>query len=205
VPGLFRALARWHRSVKIFSALYDRMMMWARHPRAPWYLGGVSFAESSFFPVPPDVMLAPMVLARPDRAWRLAFLTTVTSVLGGMLGYLIGLLAIEAAMPLIDRFGYRAGFLLAQEWFIEWGFLAILAAGFAPIPYKIFTISAGAVAMPLLPFVIASMIGRGLRFYLVAGLVATVGPAIEHKLKRYIDVLGWGLVLIIVAYVLLSL
>jgi membrane protein YqaA with SNARE-associated domain len=189
--------------VRLFSRLFDRVMLWSRHPHAEWYLGGVSLAESSFFPVPPDVMLAPMVLARPERAWRLALLTTVTSVLGGLLGYLIGLLAIEAVLPLIDRLGYRDAFELGQQWFREWGFLAILAAGFSPIPYKIFTISAGALAMPALPFIAASTIGRGARFFLVAALVRWIGPAIEQNLRRYIDVLGWGVVLAIAGYVLL--
>lgn len=177
-------------------------MTWARHPRAPWYLGGVSFAESSFFPIPPDVMLAPMVLARPDRAWSLALLTTVTSVLGAVFGYLVGMWAIDLVMPVIDYFEYREAFNQAQEWFERFGFFAILAAAFSPIPYKMFTISAGVLSMALLPFVAASFIGRGLRFFLVAALVAWIGPTIERHLKRYMDILGWLFVLLIASYLL---
>ncbi|MCC5794376.1 MAG: DedA family protein [Chromatiales bacterium] len=188
--------------MRLFSRLFDRVMTWARHPRAPWYLGGVSFAESSFFPIPPDVMLAPMVLARPDRAWSLALLTTVTSVLGAVFGYLVGMWAIDLVMPVIDYFEYREAFNQAQEWFERFGFFAILAAAFSPIPYKMFTISAGVLSMALLPFVAASFIGRGLRFFLVAALVAWIGPTIERHLKRYMDILGWLFVLLIASYLL---
>ncbi len=113
---------------RIFSRLYDRVLIWARHPRAPWYLGGLSFAESSFFPIPPDVMLAPMVLARPQRAWFLASLTTVTSVIGGIAGFAIGMVAMEWVQPWLDKFGYMDEFQRAQAWFIEWGFWAMATA-----------------------------------------------------------------------------
>jgi membrane protein YqaA with SNARE-associated domain len=144
-------------------------------------------------------MLAPMVLARPDRAWFLAGLTTVASVLGGVAGYAIGTLAMEAVMPLLENMGYMDEFQRAQDWFTEWGFWAILAAGFSPIPYKVFTIAAGAMSMLLIPFVIASAVGRGARFFLVALLVSWGGPAFEKHLKRYVDVIGWLLVVLIVA------
>jgi membrane protein YqaA with SNARE-associated domain len=188
----------------IFSALYERVMVWSRHRHAPAYLGALSFAESSFFPIPPDVMLAPMVLTRPERAWFLAGLTTVASVLGGLAGFAIGSLAFDAVQPLLADWGYLEAFAKAEAWFERWGFWAILAAGFSPIPYKIFTIAAGALAMPLLPFAAASAVGRGARFFLVAGLVAWGGAAVEARLKRYIDVLGWLLVVLIIgAYLLL--
>lgn len=185
--------------MRIFSALYDRVMAWSRHPRAPAFLGALSFAESSFFPVPPDVMLAPMVLAQPARAWYLASLTTVASVLGGLAGFFIGVLAIDAVEPVIERLGYLDAFLRARSWFMEWGFWAVLAAGFSPIPYKVFTIAAGALAMPVLPFAAASAVGRGARFFMVAGLVAWGGPRVEAALRRYVDLIGWLLVLLLVA------
>jgi membrane protein YqaA with SNARE-associated domain len=184
--------------MKIFSALYARAMRWARHPRAPWFLGGLSFAESSFFPVPPDVMLAPMSLATPSRAWYYAALTTITSVLGGVLGYLIGMFAFDMIEPLLSEHGYLDRYELAKSWFEEWGFWAIFLAGFSPIPYKVFTIAAGVIGMAFLPFVIASVIGRGLRFFLVAGLMAWGGEPMEKKLHRYMDVLGWATVLIVI-------
>jgi membrane protein YqaA with SNARE-associated domain len=180
--------------VKLFGPLYDRVLSWSRHPKAPWFLGGLSFAESSFFPIPPDVMLAPMALARPHAWWRLALLTTVTSVLGGLLGYLIGWAAMDAVMPWIERMGYAPKLALAQQWFEQWGFWAVLLAGFSPIPYKAFTITAGGLGMALLPFALASLIGRGGRFFLVAFLMARVGPAAEAKLKPAIEWLGWGTV-----------
>ena len=116
-------------------------MNWARHPKAPWFLGGLSFAESSFFPVPPDVMLAPMSLAKPSKAWYYASLTTVTSVLGGILGYFIGVFAFDVIEPILHNYGYYDRYELAKTWFESWGFWAIFIAGFSPIPYKIFTIS----------------------------------------------------------------
>lgn len=179
-------------------------MRWARHPRAPWYLSGLSFAESSFFPIPPDVMLAPMSLAQPTRALRFATLTTISSVLGGMFGYLIGLFAFDLVQPLLQDGGYAEPFARAQQWFDEWGFFAIFAAGFSPIPYKVFTITAGVLSMAFLPFVLASFIGRGLRFYLVALLMAWGGSAMEERLHRWIDWLGWltvtAVLIILLAY-----
>ncbi len=180
--------------MRIFSKLYDKMLVWSAHPHAPWYLGILSFAESSFFPIPPDVMLAPMTLARPAAGWRLATLTTVTSVLGGTLGYLIGFLAFETVQPFIVEWGYEPAYLQAVAWFNDWGFWAIFIAGFSPIPYKVFTISAGALHMVFAPFVIASFIGRGGRFFLVAGLIRWGGTRMEAQLRRYVDVIGWGVV-----------
>ncbi len=181
--------------MRIFSALYDRVMHWAMHRHAEWYLAGLSFTESSFFPVPPDVMLAPMALARPERAWRLAALTTVASVLGGLFGYLIGHYAFIFIEPWIQRVGYTEAYQHAQDWFREWGFWAIFIAAFTPIPYKMFTIAAGVIAMPLLPFVIASLIGRGARFFLVAGIMQWGGARMERVLRQYIDRIGWVMVL----------
>lgn len=192
--------------MKLFSALYTRAMQWARHPHAPWYLGGLSFAESSFFPVPPDVMLAPMSLAQPPKAWGFALLTTLASVLGGILGYLIGLWAFEFIEPLLHEFGYHERYLQVRRWFDEWGFWAIFLAGFSPIPYKVFTITAGVISMSFVPFVLASLIGRGGRFYLVAGLMSWGGKPMEEKLHRYMDVIGWSLlVFVVLAAVLMKL
>jgi membrane protein YqaA with SNARE-associated domain len=158
----------------------------------------LSFAESSFFPVPPDVMLAPMVLARPERANRLALLTTLTSVAGGLAGYLIGFFALDLVEPVLRNAGYWDNYLRVSNWFTEWGFWAVLAAGFSPIPYKLFTIAAGTMHMPLLAFVLASIVGRGARFFLVANLVRIGGPPMEARLKQHVEVLGWALVVVLV-------
>ena len=184
--------------MQVFSGLYDRVMQWSRHPRASALLVGLSFAESSFFPIPPDVMLAPMSMARPRRAFWYAGLTTLASVAGGVVGYFIGLLAFEAVTPWIQELGYWDKYLLARQWFDQWGFWAVFLAGFSPIPYKIFTITSGAIAMSLLPFVTASLIGRGARFYLVAGLMAWGGQPMEALLRRYIDVAGWIVVFAVI-------
>jgi membrane protein YqaA with SNARE-associated domain len=180
--------------MKLFSPLYSRAMTWSRHPRAPWYLGGLSFAESSFFPVPPDVMLAPMCLANPRRAFYFALLTTLTSVAGGLFGYAIGYFAFDALQPWLQESKYWPAYQTAVEWFGRWGFWAVFIAGFSPIPYKVFTIAAGALSMALLPFAAASFIGRGLRFFLVAGLMAWGGARMEAMLHRYVDRLGWVLI-----------
>ena len=191
--------------MKLFSALYNRTMQWARHRHAPWFLGMLSFAKSSFFPIPPDVMLAPMALARPQRAWWLAALTMITSVLGGLFGYLIGYFAFELVAPLIERAGYWSAYLQAKDWFAEWGFWAIFIAAFTPIPYKMFTIAAGVISMALLPFVLGSLIGRGARFFMVAGLMVWGGPRMEGLLRKYVDAIGWSVVaLAVAAYFILS-
>jgi membrane protein YqaA with SNARE-associated domain len=186
----------------LFTRLYDAALRWARHRHAPRYLAALSFAESSFFPIPPDVMLMPMSLAKPQRAMWFATLTTLASVLGGMAGYAIGYFALEWVAPLIEEGGrWAAAYSKASEWFHQWGFWAVLLAGFSPIPYKVFTISAGALAMAFVPFVLASAIGRGARFFLVARLLAWGGANMETRIRSYVETLGWVLVVAgIVAY-----
>ena len=191
--------------MRIFSRLYERVLGWAQHRHATYYLAVLSFAESSFFPIPPDVMLAPMTLARPKHAWRLALITTLASVLGGAAGYLIGAFAIDAVAPLIEAAGYQPAYERAQDWFDRYGFYAVLAAGFSPIPYKVFTIAAGAVGLLMPVFLVASIIGRGARFYLVAGLIAWGGEPMERKIRQHVDILGWLFVaLLIGGFVLLA-
>ena len=188
----------------IFSAMYDRVMRWSRHQHAPWYLGGLSFAESSFFPIPPDVMLAPMSMAQPRQAWWFASLTTLASVLGGLLGYAIGHFFFGLIEPLVVEGGrYAEPFAATDAWFQEWGVWAIFIAGFSPIPYKLFTISAGVLHMALVPFVIASVVGRGARFFLVAALMAWGGERMEGVLRDYVDRIGWIMVLLAVLILLL--
>ncbi|WP_448873378.1 YqaA family protein [Desulfobulbus propionicus] len=189
--------------MKIFSPLYQRAMQWARHPKAPWYLGGLSFMESSFFPIPPDVMLAPMCLGSPKRVWWFVSLTTMASVLGGMFGYAIGFYAFSAIEPLLRSSHSWQTYQTAVEWFGRWGFWTVFIAGFSPIPYKVFTIAAGAMSMTFAPFVLASFIGRGARFLLVGGLMALGGPRMEAVLRKYVDRIGWATVALVVVVVLL--
>jgi membrane protein YqaA with SNARE-associated domain len=187
--------------MKVFSWLYERALQWSRHRHAAWYLGGLSFAESSFFPIPPDVVLAPMCLAQPKRAWWFATLTTITSVAGGVFGYLIGYFAFDLIEPWIAGGKYWQAYQMAVDWFAEWGFWAVLIAGFSPIPYKAFTIAAGVLGMSMFPFVVASIVGRGGRFFLVAGLIKWGGPRMEGMLKNYIDRIGWITVLLLALFV----
>ena len=186
--------------MKIFSRLYDLALKWAAHRHAPYYLCGLSFAESSFFPIPPDVMLAPMTLAKRERAWFYAGLTTMTSVFGGVVGYLIGVYAFDVVVPILKemKLWSDSGYLRVQEWFREWGFWAIFIAGFSPIPYKVFTIASGVIQMTFLPFIVASAIGRGARFFLVAGVLYAGGEKMERLLRQYIDTVGWMMVLLAV-------
>lgn len=187
--------------MKLFGPLYDRVLRLAGHRHAERWLAVLSFAESSFFPIPPDVLLAPMTLARPERGWWLATLTTVASVVGGLFGYLIGWFAFDAIEPWIVELGHADAYAMATDWFGRYGFWAVLVAGFSPIPYKVFTIAAGALHMLLPGFVLASLLGRGGRFFLVAGILVIGGPRMERTLRRHIDTLGWITVVAIVALI----
>ncbi len=190
--------------MKLFSAIYDWTLKWADHKFAPSMLALLTFAESIFFPIPPDVLLAPMVLTKPEKAWRLASLTTISSIVGGIVGYVLGYIMFEPwIQPFITEFGYQQRFDIAMSWFSEWGVWVVFIAGFSPIPYKLFTVSAGFLQMAFLPFLLASAIGRGMRFFLVAGLIKWGGSTMEKNLRKWIDVIGWGLVvLIIIAYLI---
>lgn len=177
--------------MRLFGPIYDRCRVWAGHRLATRYLFWMSIAESVFFPIPVDVMLAPMALATPTRWVRLALLCAVGSVLGGLVGYALGALALDAVWPIMLRLGWDGVFLQVQGLFVRYGLWIVLVAAFTPIPYKVFTIASGATGIGLLPFVAGSLVGRGARFLLVAGLVAWGGPRVEPVLRRYIEILGW--------------
>lgn len=150
-------------------------------------------------------MLAPMSLASPHRAWYFATITTVTSVFGGLFGYLIGYFAFSSIEPFIVDLGYQHQFELVNQWFSQWGIWVVFLAGFSPIPYKLFTITAGLLSMSLLPFLLASAVGRGARFFMVAGLMRWGGERMQDKLRDYIDRIGWILIFtIVIAYFILK-
>lgn len=183
----------------LFGSIYKRVIGWAKHRHASYYLSATSFAESSFFPVPVDVLLAPMVLAQREKAWWYALLATVTSVAGAVFGYYIGLFLFDqVAQPIIDFYHFQEKFIYVQELFRKYGVWIIFIAGFSPIPYKIFTITAGVVAMPLLPFILTSLVARGARFFLVAGLLYVGGEKIDAVLEKRVEQIGWASVVIIV-------
>ncbi len=177
-------------------------MKLAEHRLAVVYLYALSFFESFILPFPPpDVLLAPMALKRPKKAMYFALGTTIASVIGGVVGYLIGLYAFDVIQPFIVEWGYSAVLDKAKLMFNDWGFWAVLIAGFSPIPYKIFTITAGLLSLAFAPFLLASFIGRGLRFGLVAYVLSRFGPSIEPVLMKYIERLGWAVIIIFISLV----
>ncbi len=184
--------------MKLFSYLYERMLQWSAHRHARYYLAGVSFAESSFFPIPPDVMLISMGLAKPTKAWHYALIATLFSVLGGCFGYMLGYFGMHIIEPYLLSSSYAVSYEQVRTWFMHWGIWVIFVAGFSPIPYKLFTVTAGMLHMLFLPFVFASMVARGLRFFLVSGLLVLFGERLEKQIRRWIDWLGWLVVLAII-------
>ncbi|GGO52159.1 membrane protein YqaA, SNARE-associated domain [Roseovarius pacificus] len=165
--------------------LYDWTIRMADHPRALWVLGGVSFVESSVFPIPPDVLMIPMILARPSRAWLVALVALVTSVLGGLLGYAIGALAYESiGQPILESLGKADSMAEFNTRFNDVGFWAVLIAGMTPFPYKVITIMSGWTGMPLATFIATSILARGLRFFIVAGLLWKFGAPVRDFIER---------------------
>lgn len=166
--------------------LYDKVLAWSKHPKAVWYMGFVSFIDASLFPVSPLFMLLPMSFAEPKLAFRYANITIITSILGGMVGYALGLFAYEAFInPFIAMMGYTRYYEMALLWFQNWGFWAILFGCLSPmIPYKIFTIGAGVMKLNFGWFLLASMVGRIMRFWIIASLIRWGGPRFEPILRK---------------------
>lgn len=184
--------------MKVFGPLYARTMAWARHPRAPALLGVISFAEAVVFPVPPEVMLAPMALAEPRRAFRFATISLLGSLAGAVLGYMLGHFAYELLKPLFATLGWSDGINAQVAYLREvseqspWkAFWILVLAGFTPIPLKIFTWASGIVGVPMLPFLASMLVGRGKRVYLVALAIRLGGARAQAALDRYIEPVGW--------------
>jgi len=164
---------------------YDGIMRLAGHRAAVWMLAALAFAESIVFPVPVEVFLIPMVLAAPARAWRYAAIAAGASVAGGAAGYGIGALLFDAVGgPLLDLYGYRAAFAEAQALYNAHGGLIVFAAAFSPIPYKVFTVASGVAGADIGVFILASALGRGLRFFIVAALLWRFGPPVRAFIER---------------------
>jgi len=179
--------------------LYDKTVALASKPHAMWALGGVSFTESSFFPIPPDALLIPMVLARPDRGWTIALVCTASSVLGGMFGYAIGYFLYETlGQWLINLYGMQSAGAEFQAGFAKWGLWIILIKGLTPIPYKLVTIVSGAAAFDIWVFMLASIVTRGARFYIEVGLLKLFGPAIRRFVEKYLTLVTTALVVIVI-------
>jgi len=166
--------------------LYMRTLALAAAPGAPWWLAAIAFAESSFFPIPPDALLIPMALARPERAWRFAAICTVASVLGGALGYAIGYFVFNQLMQLpLARALFGPDPLGAfQGWYARWGLAVMLFEGLTPIPYKLVTIASGAARFDFMVFMAASVVTRGARFFLVAALLRAFGTPVRDFVER---------------------
>ena len=170
--------------------LYDWTMELAAHRSAPWALAGVSFTESSVFPIPPDVMLIPMVLAERRKAWFYATLCTVASVLGGAFGYFIGYFLFETVgEPILRLYGYQEAFHDFATRYNDWGAWIVFMAGVTPFPYKVITIASGATQLNFFVFMLASVAARGLRFFVVAGLLYWFGPPIKDFIERRLGLL----------------
>lgn len=174
----------------MFRKTYDWVMSLAGSRHASKALAAVSFAESSFFPIPPDVMLAPMVLARPDRAFVYAGICTAASVLGGLLGYAIGFFLEPVGMWLLSVIGHADGKAAFEKWFADWGLWVILIKGATPIPYKLVTITAGLAQFSLITFIWASVLTRGFRFFAVAAILKYFGPAMLKEFEKRIALYG---------------
>ncbi|MGD9866035.1 MAG: YqaA family protein [Pseudodonghicola sp.] len=169
---------------------YDRTLALADHPRALWALALVAFIESSVFPIAPDVLMIPMILARPHRAWVIAGVALVASVLGGLLGYAIGAFFYESlGQPILEAMGKGAAMEQFNQKFNDFGFWAVLAAGVTPFPYKVITIMSGWTGMPLVTFVATSILARALRFFVLAGLLRAFGPPIRDFIERRLGVI----------------
>ena len=170
--------------------LYDWVLRLSAHPHAVWALAMVAFAESSFFPIPPDVMLMPMTLARREGAWRFAGIATIASVIGGAAGYLIGWGLFETlGQPILAFYGAQDQFASFAGRYNEYGAWIVLFAGLTPFPYKVITIASGATGLDFWVFMIASIVARGLRFYIVCGLLYWLGPPIRAFVERWLGLL----------------
>ncbi len=184
--------------------LYDWVLSWAHHRHAPLALFLLAFAESSFFPVPPDVLLIALALGIPARAFRLALITTAGSVLGGLAGYAIGYgFMASAGQWILDVYNFHAQFEKIRDLYLEYDIWAVAIAGFTPIPYKIFTIAAGAFDMDVWRFTLASLVSRGARFFLLAWLINHYGAAIKNFIDRYFNALTLLFVALLIGFFVL--
>ena len=183
----------------MFKPLYDWTMRLAQHRHAIRSMGLISFAESSFFPIPPDVMLVPMILARRDQAWLIAGICTICSVLGGMVGYAIGYFLYDTVGEwLIRLYGLQEGATQFHDWYAKWGAAVILLKGLTPIPFKLVTIASGMAKFNFGIFVVAATITRGARFFLIAGLLRHYGAPIQNFIERRLTLVGIAFLLVLV-------
>lgn len=189
VSGSLKAVKGVHfYSIGLLKRLYEWVLHWADTPYGGVALFILAFIEASFFIIPPDVLLMALVIGKPGKWFRFALVCTAGSVIGGLFGYLIGAFFFEAVgNRIIEMLHYQAAFAKVGQLYASNAFLAILGAAFTPIPYKVFTIAAGFWEIPLSPLVWASIVGRGARFFLVAGTICLVGPRVKHYMDKYFN------------------
>ena len=177
--------------MKLLRKVYEWILNRSNHPKAPWFLALISFSESSFFPIPPDVILIPMVIANKMKAFWYAFVCTISSVLGGIVGYCIGsFFYTTVGIIIINYYALQDQFITFDNLYNQYGIWIVLAAGFTPFPFKIITIASGVFHLNLLLFILVSIIGRGMRFYLVATLLKVFGEVIKEYIDRYFNLLS---------------
>lgn len=175
----------------LVKATYDYMLNLVSRRNAMYFLFAVAFIESSFFPIPPDVMLIPMVLAAPAKAWRIAGIATAASVLGGAFGYAIGVFFFDLiARPILTFYGYMHQFDVFKDYYHEWGAWIVFGAGITPFPYKVITIASGVVHLDFAVFMLASVVARGMRFYLVAWLLKKYGEPMKDYIEKNLGMLS---------------
>ena len=185
----------------LFPRSYDAIMLWAKSKHAVSILSTVSFVESFIFPIPPDLLLIPLSISNPRKAYYFAMLTTIFSVLGGVIGYLIGIYFADLFLSTLGWMFDKKSVETTTEWMAEWGVMVVLISGFSPIPYKIFTVASGVTGLTFIPFLIASFLGRGMRFFLIGFIISKGGDNLEKKLRKYSEVIGWTGLSIFSAYV----
>ena len=190
--------------MKILRSLYKWTLEKAEHKYSAWILGLVSFAESSFFPIPPDILLIPMVIAKRVMAWTYAFICTFSSVLGGMVGYGIGYFFYNSiGIIIIDVYHLSNSFSTFESYYNQYGILIVLGAGFTPFPFKFITIASGVFNLNILLFIITAVVARGLRFYLIAGLLFVFGEKIKVLIDKYFNILAILFFILLIGSVLL--
>ena len=188
--------------MRIFRPVYEYALRWSAHPRAPWYLAALSFIEAFIFPGAPEIMLVPMTLAKPKSWASYASISLACSLLGSVVGYMMGHYGFELARPLLDHMGwspaidaYVTQLRSLDPWAVFW---VLVVGGFTPVPLKIFSWASGIVGVPMLAFLAAMLVGRGKRVYLLCGLIRLGGERVEKALHRWIEWVAWGVLVVLV-------
>ena len=177
--------------MNILRKIYNWTIEKSKHPKAVWFLSLVSFSESSFFPIPPDIILIPMIIAKRTRAWFYAFVCTMSSVLGGLFGYCIGYFFYNSIGKIIlEYYGLTNQFIIFEEYYLKYGILIVIGAGITPFPYKFITIASGVFGLNVFLFTVVSFFSRGLRFYLLSFLLKFFGEKIEKLIDKYFNILA---------------